>query len=188
MRSSICTQRHFRAQSRRGTGRWLSVTLSTPRSSSYIDIWFEEIKKPISFYETMSNEKIRRYFYNIDLQGGLFLEETSPKNMATSIKDEKFLNLFFSRIRWASPTKIEHLAGFGFAGDYPFVSRCGAEINYIRPAATAIEFHSLVDWCLLYGGNLVQKFDSSRVAISEEKGRLYHQLFLHEGDTHFSVS
>lgn len=177
----MITQRHFCNQSRREMKRWLCRTSSPSRTTSYIDVWFEEIRKPTSFYETLSNEKIRRYFYNIDLQGRLFLEETSPKNIATSIKDEKFLNFFFSRIRWASPTEIEHLEGYGFAGDYPFVSKCGAEINYIRPAATPIVFHSLVDGCLLYGGNLAQKFDCSKLAISEGTGRLYHRLFVNDG-------
>lgn len=55
----------------------------------YIDHWFDSIRKPQEFYDRWGEgERIRRYFYNIDLQGRLFLEETSPKNIATSIKDE----------------------------------------------------------------------------------------------------
>jgi hypothetical protein len=55
----------------------------------YIDHWFDSIRKPQEFYDRWgAGERIRRYFYNIDLQGRLFLEETSPKNIATSIKDE----------------------------------------------------------------------------------------------------
>lgn len=58
---------------------------------TYIDHWFDSIRKPQSFYDDQleaDEGKIRRYFYNIDMQGRLFLEETSPKNIATSIKDE----------------------------------------------------------------------------------------------------
>jgi hypothetical protein len=162
--------------------RTLSTT-TTARSIPYIDVWFESIRKPPSFYETLSNEKIRKYFYNIDLQGRLFLEETSPKNIATSIKADKFLNDFFSRIRWAKPKEMEYIEGYNdYAKDYPFVSKCGVEINYIRPAATPIVFHSLVDGCLLYGGNLVQPFDSSKLAISERTGRLYHRLLGNDDD------
>jgi Domain of unknown function (DUF4505) len=181
MASSLFTRRHLLGgQSRRSDGRYIGKALST-KGTLYIDEWFGKIKKPASFYEALSNEKIRRYFYNIDLQGRLFLEETSPKNIATSIKDEKFLNFFFSRIRWASPMESDHLQKYGFADDYPFVSKCGAEINYIRPAATPIVFHSMVGGDLLYGGNLVQPFDSSRLAISQETGRLYHQIILPDG-------
>jgi hypothetical protein len=62
---------------------------NTTSSATYIDNWFDSIRKPQEFYDHWaSGEKIRRYFYNIDLQGRLFLEETAPKNIATSIKDE----------------------------------------------------------------------------------------------------
>jgi hypothetical protein len=53
--------------------------------------WFDSIRKPLDFYETWANKddaRERRYFYNVDFQGRLFLEEVSPKNIATSIKDE----------------------------------------------------------------------------------------------------
>jgi hypothetical protein len=152
---------------------------------AYIDRWFESIKKPQAFYDAAagtnndpkSNKPIRRYFYNIDLQGRLFLEETSPKNIATSIKDEKFLNFFFSRIRCASPSELEYLASYDAQDDYPYVSQCGIEINYIRPAATPIVFHSLTtSGLLLFGGNLEEKFDGSKLAMSCTTGRLYHQL------------
>lgn len=109
-------------------------------------------------------------------------EETLPKNIATSIKDEKFLNFFFSRIQWAREEDINFLASISSDADhvaeYPFVSLCGKEINFIRPAASPIVFHSLLDngEYLLHSGNIRQKFQPSALAISSTTGRLYHKL------------
>ena len=126
--------------------------------------------------------KRRYYFYNIDLQGRLFLEETSPKNITSSIKDTTFLNFFFSKIRCATVKEIDFLReemDDEEDSQYPFVSKCGLEINYIRPAATPIVFHTLVtnnDDRLLYGGNLSVQFDSNRLAISKRSGKLYYPV------------
>jgi hypothetical protein len=143
----------------------------------YIDDWYEQIKKSKQFYDQFSNGHPRRYFYNIDLQGRLFLEETSPKNIATSIKDERFLDFFFSRIRRANQNEVEFLRENGASDDYPFVSRCGAETNFIRPAATPIVFHSLVNDTLFYGGSLEVPFESDRLAISKQSGKFYYRIF-----------
>lgn len=61
--------------------------------------------------------------------------------------------------------------------DYPFVSPCGGELNFIRPACTPIVFHSLDSMSndLIYGGTRTQKFKTSDLAMSEETGRLYHR-------------
>jgi hypothetical protein len=105
-------------------------------------------------------------------------EETVPKNIASSIKDEKFLDFFFSRIRWAKPEETDVLMESGFSDHYPFVSLCGREVNYIRPACTPIVYHSILnnDNDLVYGGSLTHPFDNSRLAISKKTGKLYHEL------------
>ena len=145
-------------------------------TSVYIDDWYKQIVKPRQFYERHSNRKPRRYFYNIDLQGRLFLEEIFPKNITTSIKDEKFLNFFFSRIRHVNEKEFEFLREHDISDDYPFVSKCGAETNFIRPAATPIVFHSLTNQTLLYGGNLTVRFESDRLAISKKSGKFYYRI------------
>ena len=143
----------------------------------YIDDWYKQIMKSKQFYDKFANEKPRRYFYNIDLQGRLFLEETSPKNIATSIKDEKFLDFFFTRIRWANTKELEFLRKNNAPDDYPFVSKCGVETNFIRPASTPIVFHSLVNDTLFYGGSLGVPFESDRLAISKNSGKFYYRIF-----------
>jgi Domain of unknown function (DUF4505) len=93
--------------------------------------------------------------------------------------DRKFLNFFFSRIRPANEKEMDFLIEHDLQYDYPFVSPCGVEVNFIRPAATPIVFHTFHQHVgtLLYGGNLEQEFDSKHLAISSTTGRLYHQFF-----------
>lgn len=151
---------------------------SSSGTTEYIDHWFRSIQKPASFYEDAAYGKPRRYFYNIDFQGRLFLEETTPKNIATSIKDDKFLDFFFSRVRTITEREQPFLLEHECFEDYPFVSLCGHEVNYIRPAAVPIVFHSLINHNeqLIFGGSLSIAFDASQLAISKDTGKLYHRL------------
>lgn len=139
----------------------------------------------------------RCYFYNIDLQGRLFLEQTLPKNIATSIKDIRFQDFFFRRIRDVSDSERLWMDECGIPSeDYPYVSPCGKELNFIRPAATPFVFHTLllVDRgptittteiegggmantdVLLYGGTLQQDFRTEWLALSRSTGRLFHRM------------
>ncbi|KAF3835498.1 hypothetical protein F7725_028056 [Dissostichus mawsoni] len=59
--------------------------------------------------------RIREYFYYIDHQGQLFLDETKVKNFVTCFKDVKFLVFFFSRLRSNQSGRYEE--------DFPFLSR-----------------------------------------------------------------
>jgi hypothetical protein len=62
--------------------------------------------------------------------------------------------------------------------DYPFLSPCGVELNFVRPAATPIVYHTFCEHhkFMLYGGNLEHAFDSTQLAISSTTGRLYHRF------------
>jgi hypothetical protein len=71
--------------------------------------------------------------------------------------------------------------------DYPFVSPCGRELNFIRPAAfTPVVFHSMLSRSaednegsrkyLVFAGNLEESFSPANLAISERSGRLYHRF------------
>mmetsp|Transcript_5319 Transcript_5319/g.9230 ORF Transcript_5319/g.9230 Transcript_5319/m.9230 type:complete len:273 (-) Transcript_5319:84-902(-) len=147
-------------------------------SEKYIEQWQQQTVKPASFYEEHANGQPRKYFYSIDLQGRIFLEETVPKNLATSIKNEAFLDFFCSRIQELTPQDYAFLRGDHLAHDYPFVSLCGAERNYIRPADAVIVFHSFLPQNaeLVFGASLVQPFQPHQLAISQRTGRLYHKL------------
>ena len=99
----------------------------------YIEKWQKDQIKPADFYDQEA-KLYRHYFYTIDLQGRLFLEESRVKNIATSLKDSRFLSFFFKRLKLNTTGKYEV--------EYPFVSPCGKEMNYIRPADMPIVFTS----------------------------------------------
>ena len=126
--------------------------------------------KPNEFYE--ENADNRTYFYSVDLLGRLFLEETMPKNIATSLKSDKFLDFFWRQMR-RNDTKR-------FYDEYPYYSPCGKEHNYVRPADVGVVFHDFQPSdpkLLIFGGSLKQKFSPSDLAFSERTGRFYHRLF-----------
>ncbi|KAF0685952.1 Aste57867_22204 [Aphanomyces stellatus] len=133
----------------------------------------KEIKSP-DFYET--HAKDRNYFYHVDLQGQLFLEDTVPKNIATSLKSPKFLSFFFGHLR-PNPTASDAFAPFH---DYPFISPCGPEMNYIKAADTPVVFTELKHdassdaWHLITNGSAAIPFQPTHLAISTTTGRLYH--------------
>ena len=148
-----------------------------------IDNWFQKIRKCPAFYAEHANSEIHRcFFYNIDLQGRLFLEETERKNITTCVKDTKLLNFFFSRIRPTNEKEKDFMRGRGIpVSDYPFVSPCGRELNFIRPASVPIVFHALEEGSkptLLFGGSLCEAFFPQNLAFSEVSGWLYHRIHL----------
>ena len=149
-------------------------------NKDYIEKWQAATVKPNSFYEHHATDKPKKYFYQIDLQGRVFLEETLPKNIATSLKSPAFLDFFVSNLKECTVRDLALLPS-DIHADYPYVSHCGVERNFVRPADAVIVFHSL-DQCasnnlqLHFGATLRQRFDPSCLAISQRTGRLYHQL------------
>jgi len=160
-----------------------SVAAATTTEADYIDTWQASTVKPNSFYEEHAVDKPKKYFYSIDLQGRVFLEETIPKNIATSIKDNAFLDFFFRHLGESRHDDLKFLPP-SVRQDYPYVSLCGTERNFVRPADAVIVFHSITknknetkNQCMLgYGGTLSQEFHPSQLAISSHTGRLYHEL------------
>lgn len=112
------------------------------------------------------------------------MEEVLPKNIATSIKDVRFLNFFYSKLRRVNMRDQVFMLERGIpVQDYPFLSSCGNELNFVRPAAaTPVVFHSMVPsatgdgLCLGLAGSLQEPFSPHNLAISIESGRLYHRL------------
>ena len=145
----------------------------------------------------------RRYYYYVDLQGRLFLDGCDPKNIATSLKDGRFLDFFFTRLRArdaTTPPRRERARSSGssvrggiapdFAPSFAFISPCGREHNFVRAADTPIVFHSLVRAIaptggppcgsapdtLLYGHSLAQPFAPKHLRVCATSGRIYHAL------------
>lgn len=149
-----------------------------------------EIKSE-SFYEEAAAR--REYFYYIDLRGRLFLEDTLPKTVATSLKSARFLQFFWKRLRPNETGQYE---------EYPWFSPCGKERNYsacfprrravpcvfgieltllcfavpaVKCADTPVVFDALTDGVLQHGEVLEVPFDPAALLMSNE-GRLYHEM------------
>jgi hypothetical protein len=54
---------------------------------AYLESWQQKQIKPSAFYEEEALK--RHYFYTVDLQGRLYLEESRVKNLTSCLKDDK---------------------------------------------------------------------------------------------------
>ncbi|XP_050308963.1 UPF0598 protein CG30010 [Anthonomus grandis grandis] len=117
--------------------------------------------------------RVREYFYFIDHQGMLFLDDSRMKNFTSCFKEPKFLQFFFQRLRVNNTQR--------YKGDFPYLSLCGRERNFIRCDDTPIvgtHLLSLADgWYLAHnhaGAALKLSFQPEMVYMQPETGRVYH--------------
>ncbi|XP_031725525.1 UPF0598 protein C8orf82 homolog isoform X1 [Anarrhichthys ocellatus] len=119
--------------------------------------------------------RIREYFYYIDHQGQLFLDDTKVKNFVTCFKDIKFLVFFFSRLRSNQSGRYEE--------DFPFLSLCGRERNFVRCDDRPVVFTHLLQSpagepeLLSYCGGaekLSAPFRPEALYMHPVSGRVYH--------------
>lgn len=82
-----------------------------------------------------SQKSIREYFYYIDHQGFLFLDDARMKNFTSCFKEIDFIHFFFTRLRLNRTGRYQDT--------FPFVSPCGPERNYIRCDDLPIVFTNL---------------------------------------------
>ncbi|XP_047444087.1 UPF0598 protein C8orf82 homolog [Mugil cephalus] len=128
-----------------------------------------------SYIQGQSPEpRIREYFYYIDHQGQLFLDDTKVKNFVTCFKDKPFLVFFFSRLRSNRSGRYQE--------DFPFLSLCGRERNFLRCDDRPVVFthllpspgdQELLSYC---GGaeKLSVPFRPEALYMQPESGRVYH--------------
>ncbi|XP_023801020.1 UPF0598 protein C8orf82-like [Cyanistes caeruleus] len=116
----------------------------------------------------------REYFYYVDHQGQLFLDDTKVKNFITCFKDVEFLSFFFKR--------LERNRSGRYQAEFPFLSRCGRERNFLRCDDVPVVFtqilpgsggNSLLSYCG-GGSRLTVPFQPGMLAVFPENGRLYH--------------
>ncbi|XP_074942100.1 UPF0598 protein C8orf82 homolog [Phalacrocorax aristotelis] len=119
--------------------------------------------------------RTREYFYYIDHQGQLFLDDTKVKNFITCFKDVGFLAFFFKQLEPNRSGRYE--------AEFPFLSPCGRERNFLRCDDRPIVFtqllpgsgenHRLLSYC---GGGerLAVPFQPELLVVLPENGRLYH--------------
>ncbi|XP_063696336.1 UPF0598 protein CG30010 [Culicoides brevitarsis] len=82
--------------------------------------------------------KIREYFYFVNHEGMLFLDDARMKNFTSCFKDKKFLEFFFKRLKINDTNR--------YTEDFPYLSLCGRERNFVRCDDLPIVFtHILPD-------------------------------------------
>ncbi|KAJ1674893.1 hypothetical protein EV182_002349 [Spiromyces aspiralis] len=110
----------------------------------------------------------RTYFYYLDIHGRLFLHDVWPRNITSCFKDRRFLNFFFQRLRPNTTGQHE--------GQYPYISLCGKEVNYLEPADTPVVYTDLVNEGkqLVWGGALLMPFNPANLHVHPVSGYVYH--------------
>ncbi|KAL1022722.1 hypothetical protein UPYG_G00031490 [Umbra pygmaea] len=141
--------------------------------------------------------RIREYFYYVDHQGQLFLDDTKMKNFVTCFKDKDFLSFFFTRLRRNESGRYQE--------HFPFLSLCGRERNFLRcddrplvfthlmPALSGTKMGALRNGALgsgdtlqrlsfCWGGDkLSVPFQPESLYMHPGSGRVYHPCSEHLG-------
>lgn len=117
--------------------------------------------------------RTREYFYYVDHQGQLFLDDSKVKNFITCFKEKQFLVFFFKQLKRNQSGRYED--------SFPYLSPCGREHNYVRCDDRPIVFTHLLQGAsgelLSYcggGDRLAVPFQPHRMVMLPENGRVYH--------------
>jgi hypothetical protein len=134
--------------------------------------------KYVSYVQGQEPEpKVREYFYYIDHQGMLFLDDARMKNFTSCFKEKKFLRFFFNQLRMNNTGRYQ---------EFPYLSICGKERNFVRCDDYPIVFTNvikkavkddLVETHLAYnhaGDLLTYKFEPDKIIMLPNTGRVYH--------------
>ncbi|CAL1679027.1 unnamed protein product [Lasius platythorax] len=123
--------------------------------------------------------RVREYFYYIDHQGMLFLDDVRIRNFTSCFKDKKFLAFFFKHL------KINNTGRY--TDDFPFLSICGVERNYVRCDDLPLVFTKVIrkhnvetdaeeDWFSYAHADdlLMVPFEPQKLFMNVNTGRVYH--------------
>uniref|UniRef100_A0AAG5DJ00 Uncharacterized protein n=1 Tax=Anopheles atroparvus TaxID=41427 RepID=A0AAG5DJ00_ANOAO len=141
--------------------RFISLPLKNARKVSYV-----QGQSPAP--------KIREYFYYIDHEGMLFLDDARIKNFTSCFKEKQFLEFFFKRLKLNDTERYNE--------EFPFLSVCGRERNYIRCDDLPIVFTHIFEdndkaEMISYahaGDKLRMPWEPNRVCMFPDSGRVYH--------------
>ncbi|XP_052899347.1 UPF0598 protein CG30010 [Anopheles moucheti] len=118
--------------------------------------------------------KIREYFYYIDHEGMLFLDDARIKNFTSCFKEKQFLEFFFKRLKINDTDRYQD--------EFPFLSICGRERNFIRCDDLPIVFTHVIqadgtDDRIAYahaGDKMSVAWQPDRICMFPDTGRVYH--------------
>ncbi|XP_077982897.1 UPF0598 protein CG30010-like [Glandiceps talaboti] len=153
--------------------RWKSLPRFAPK--------YLQLSRFIHYVQGQSpSPKVREYFYYIDHQGQLFLDDTKVKNFITCFKEQKFLAFFFRMLKKNNTDRYNE--------DFPYLSLCGIERNFIRCDDRPIVYSHILEVpdedepdevknVLSYGGTgdkLTIDFEPQKLCMLPQSGRIYH--------------
>ncbi|KAH0953269.1 hypothetical protein HN011_001760 [Eciton burchellii] len=123
--------------------------------------------------------RIREYFYYVDHQGMLFLDDVRIRNFTSCFKDKKFLTFFFKRLKKNDTGR--------YMDEFPFLSICGVERNFVRCDDLPLVFTKVIekhnaetdkkeDWFSYAHGDdsLMIPFEPQKLFMNTNTGRVYH--------------
>lgn len=104
----------------------------------------------------------------------LFLDDARIKNFTSCFKEKDFLVFFFKRLRLNESDR--------YADEFPYLSPCGRERNFIRCDDKPIVYTHLIEndsgeTLLSFGGAgnaMTTEFLPSRICMLPNTGRVYH--------------
>lgn len=99
---------------------------------------------------------MREYYYSVDRKGALYHD-------STELTDEKFLKFFFSRLKRNSSENNQN---------YPYVSPCGKEMNYLNCTLSPVVFTSFQNGFLIYQGGLCERLLVEKLELIQ--GQIFH--------------
>ncbi|GAB6023830.1 hypothetical protein CHUAL_008570 [Chamberlinius hualienensis] len=123
----------------------------------------------------ITQKNTREYFYYIDHNGMLFLDDVKIKNFTSCFKDKKFLAFFYKRLRANKTGQYEEI--------FPYVSPCGNEMNYIRCDDVPVVYTEIIANeaektdilnCGYVGTSLSMEFQPTELCMVPQTGRVYH--------------
>lgn len=99
------------------------------------------------------------------------------KNFTSCFKDKPFLEFFFKRVRLNTTDR--------YAEEFPYISLCGRERNFIRCDDLPIVFTNVIEkeikgkiehrFCYAHAGDLLHvEFEPNKIYMAIENGRVYH--------------
>lgn len=111
--------------------------------------------------------------YLIPICFQLFLDDSKMKNFTSCFKEKKFLDFFFKRIRFNTTERYKE--------EFPFISLCGRERNFIRCDDVPIVYTNIImknnsdHVCFGYAGDLLTaEFMPDKIYMLPLTGRVYH--------------
>ncbi|XP_035901607.1 UPF0598 protein CG30010 [Anopheles stephensi] len=117
--------------------------------------------------------KIREYFYYIDHEGMLFLDDARIKNFTSCFKEKQFLEFFFKRLKLNDTDRYQD--------EFPFLSVCGRERNFIRCDDLPIVFTHIIQHDnedrIAYAhasDKMSVPWQPDRICMFPDTGRVYH--------------